>query len=33
MELKQGSQFDYQVVNDDLNTAVAEVSEIIQNIL
>jgi guanylate kinase len=30
MELEQGSQFDFQVVNDDLNTAVAEVDEIIQ---
>jgi guanylate kinase len=30
MELKQGFQFDFQVVNDDLNKAVAEVDEILQ---
>jgi guanylate kinase len=30
MELEQGSQFDFQVVNDDLNTAVVAVDEIIQ---
>ena len=30
MELDQGSQFDFQVVNDNLNKAVAEVDEIIQ---
>ncbi|MGD0589573.1 MAG: guanylate kinase [Bacteroidota bacterium] len=30
MELEQGSQFDFQVVNDDLNKAVAEVNEIVQ---
>ncbi len=30
MELERGSQFDFQVVNDDLATAVAEVNEIIQ---
>ena len=30
MELEEGSQFDFQVVNDDLNKAVAEVDEIVQ---
>jgi len=30
MELDQGSQFDFQVVNDDLKRAVAEVDEIVQ---
>jgi guanylate kinase len=30
MELDQGSQFDFQVVNDDLDKAVAEVDEIVQ---
>ena len=30
MELSQGSQFDFQVVNDDLDKAVAEVDEIVQ---
>ena len=30
MELEQGSQFDFQVVNDDLNKAVAKVNEIVQ---
>ncbi len=30
MELEQGSQFDFQVVNDDLNKAVVEVDEIVQ---
>jgi guanylate kinase len=30
MELKEGSQFDFQVVNDDLNKAIAEVNEIVQ---
>jgi guanylate kinase len=30
MELEQGSQFDFQVINDDLSTAVAEVDRIIQ---
>ena len=31
MELKQDSQFDFQVVNDDLEKAVVEVDEIVQN--
>jgi guanylate kinase len=30
MELEQGSQFDYQVVNDDLDKAINEVNEIVQ---
>jgi guanylate kinase len=30
MELEQGSQFDFQVVNDDLNKAITDVDEIIQ---
>jgi guanylate kinase len=33
MELEQGSQFDFQVVNNDLNEAVAEVDGIIQKYL
>jgi guanylate kinase len=31
MELEQGSQFDFQVVNDDLNKAITEVDEIVHN--
>jgi guanylate kinase len=31
MELEQGSQFDFQVVNDNIDKAIAEVDEIIQN--
>jgi guanylate kinase len=31
MELQEGSQFDFQVVNDDLTKAVAEVDEIVRN--
>jgi guanylate kinase len=30
MELEQGPQFDYQVVNDDLQKAIDEVSKIVQ---
>jgi len=30
MELEKGSQFDWQVVNDDLKIAVAKVDEIIR---
>jgi guanylate kinase len=30
MELEQGSQFDFQVVNDDLDKAINEVNEIVQ---
>jgi guanylate kinase len=30
MELEEGSQFDFQVVNDDLNKAIVEVDEIVQ---
>jgi len=33
MELEQGTQFDFQVVNDDLTTAIAEVDAIIQKSL
>ena len=33
MELEQGSQFDFQVVNNDLDEAVAEVDGIIQKYL
>jgi guanylate kinase len=32
MELDQGFQFDFQVVNDDLDKAIAEVDEIVQKI-
>jgi guanylate kinase len=32
MELDQGVQFDFQVVNDDLNKAIADVDEIVQKI-
>jgi guanylate kinase len=31
MELEKGSQFDYQVINDDLSTAIAEVESIIRS--
>jgi guanylate kinase len=31
MELEQGMKFDYQVVNDDLETAVAEVEKIVRS--
>jgi guanylate kinase len=31
MELEQGSQFDFQVVNDNIDKAIAEVDEIVQN--
>jgi guanylate kinase len=30
MELKEGSQFDFQVVNDDLQQAIADVDKIVQ---
>jgi guanylate kinase len=30
MELEQGQQFDFQVVNDDLQKAINEVDEIVQ---
>jgi guanylate kinase len=30
MELEQGAKFDYQVVNDDLQKAIAEVDDIVQ---
>jgi guanylate kinase len=30
MELEQGSQFDFQVVNNDLNKAIAEVNAIVE---
>ncbi len=30
MELEQGSQFDFKVVNDDLDSAIAQVDEIIK---
>jgi len=30
MEMEQGLQFDFQVVNDDLQTAINEVNEIVQ---
>jgi len=30
MEMEQGQQFDFQVVNDDLQKAVNDVNEIVQ---
>jgi guanylate kinase len=30
MEMEQGQQFDYQVVNDDLQKAINEVDAIVQ---
>ena len=30
MEMEQGKQFDFQVVNDDLQKAINEVDEIVQ---
>jgi guanylate kinase len=30
MEMKQGQQFDFQVVNDELQKAINEVDEIVQ---
>ncbi|MBN1396695.1 MAG: guanylate kinase [Bacteroidetes bacterium] len=33
MELEQGSQFDFKVVNDDLDAAIAQVDEIVKKIL